>query len=55
LEGKVVDFYGTTEIVFAVGPYVAGIHEAENQQAAEQLAERLFDKLEEVISSKNNE
>ncbi len=55
LEGKIVDFYGTTEIVFAIGPYVAGIHEAENQQAAENLAERLFDKLKEVISSANNE
>lgn len=44
-EGKVVDFYDTTEIVFATGPFVAGIHEAENQQAAERLAEMLFNKL----------
>jgi hypothetical protein len=44
-EGKVVDFYDTTEIVFATGPFVAGIHEAENQQAAEKLAEILFNKL----------
>lgn len=55
LEGKIVDFYGTTEIVFDIGPFVAGIHEAENQQAAEQLAERLFNKLRGVISSANNE
>ncbi len=55
LEGKIVDFYDTTEIVFATGPFVAGIHEAENQQAAEQLAERLLYKLKEVISSANNE
>jgi len=55
LEGKIVDFYGTTEIVFAIGPFVAGIHEAENQQAAEQLAERLFNKLREVLGSANNE
>ncbi|UCF43573.1 MAG: hypothetical protein JSV99_01200 [Planctomycetota bacterium] len=55
LEGKVVDFYGTTEIVFDTGPFVAGIHEAENQQAAEKLAERLLNKLREVINSANNE
>lgn len=55
LEGKIVDFYGTTEIVFATGPFVAGIHEAENQQAAEQLAERLFHKLREATDSLNNE
>ncbi len=51
LEGKVMDFYGTTEIVFTVGPFVAGIHEAENQQAAEKLAEVLVNKL----NSVNNE
>jgi hypothetical protein len=45
LAGKVMDFYGTTEIVFTTGPFVAGIHEAENQQAAEKLAEILINKL----------
>jgi hypothetical protein len=55
LEGKIMDFYGTTEIVFSTGPFVAGIHEAENQQAAEQLAERLFHKLREIPGSLNNE
>jgi hypothetical protein len=52
LEGKVLDFYGTTEIVFATGPFVAGIHEAENQQSAEKLATILLNKLNEA---KNNE
>ena len=42
---KVLDFYNTTEIVFAIGPYVAGIHEAKNQQSAEKVAAELFDKL----------
>lgn len=51
LEGKVMDFYGTTEIVFTTGPFVAGIHEAENQQAAEKLAEILINRL----NSANNE
>jgi len=55
IEGKVMDFYGTTEIVFAVGPFVAGIHEAENQQAAEKLAEILVNRLNEIVNSVNNE
>ena len=55
IEGKVMDFYGTTEIVFTVGPFVAGIHEAENQQTAEKLAEILTNRLSEIINSVNNE
>jgi hypothetical protein len=43
--GKVMDFYGKTEIVFTVGPFVAGIHEAESQQSAEKIAEILINKL----------
>ncbi|NQT01228.1 MAG: hypothetical protein HQ580_04335 [Planctomycetes bacterium] len=42
---KVLDFYDTTEIIFSTGPFVGGVHEAENQTAAEELATRLFDKL----------
>ena len=45
LEDKVIDFYGTTEIVFAAGSFTAGIHEAENQQSAEKLAVMLVDRL----------
>lgn len=45
LVGKVMDSYGTTEIVFTVGPFVAGVHEAENQQTAEKLAEVLINRL----------
>jgi len=45
LEGKTFDFYGTTEIVFSVGPFVAGIHEAENQQTAEKAARLLANKF----------
>jgi len=41
VEAKLFDFYGTTEIIFAVGPFVAGVHEAETKTAAEQLAARL--------------
>ena len=45
LEGKVLDFYDTTEIVLSTGPFVAGIHEAENQESAENLAVMLINKL----------
>ncbi len=45
LEGKVLDFYDTTEIVLSTGPFVVGIHEAENQRLAEDLAIKLIDKL----------
>jgi hypothetical protein len=46
-----MDFYGKTEIVFTVGPFVAGIHEAESQEPAEKTAEELINKL----NSLNNE
>jgi hypothetical protein len=55
LAGKIMDSYGTTEIVFTAGPFVAGIHEAENQQAAEKLVEILINRLSEIINSANNE
>ncbi len=45
LEGKVMDLFGTTEIVFTTGPFVAGVHEAENQQTAERIAEMFIKKL----------
>lgn len=52
---KVLDFYGTTEIIFATGPFVGGIHEAENQKAAEELATRLFDKLSNIAKTIKND
>ncbi len=45
LEGKVVDFYDTTEIVSAAGLFVFGIHEAQSQQSAEKIAITLINKL----------
>ncbi len=51
LAGKVMDAYGSIEIVFTVGPFVTGVHEVENQQAAEKMAEVLINKL----KSLNNE
>ncbi len=51
LQGRVFDFYGTTEIVLGTGPFVAGVHEAEDQQSAEKLAVRLISKLSEVAKA----
>jgi len=48
---KVLDFYDTTEIIFATGPFLGGIHEAENQKAAEELAVMLIDKLTKAASN----
>jgi len=45
VNAKILDFYGTTEIVFAVGPYLGGVHEAENQEPAEWVAAELANKL----------
>lgn len=45
IEAKIVEFYGTTEIVFTTGPFIAGIHEAQTQQSAEELAVKLINKL----------
>jgi hypothetical protein len=48
-ECRIVDLSGSTEIIFTTGTFVAGVHEAENQQTAEKLAETLFDKLNESV------
>ena len=45
LQDNVFDFYGVTEIVFATGPFVVGVHEAENQEAAEKAVKIFADKL----------
>jgi hypothetical protein len=55
VEGKVIDFYGTTEIIFAIGPYVAGVHEAKNQESAEKLASQLIDKLSNLARTTKND
>jgi len=54
-EGRVVDFYGTTEIVFATGQFVGGIHEADNQKTAEYLAVKLINKLSETAKPVKND
>jgi hypothetical protein len=47
---KLLDYYGTTEIVFAVGTFVAGVHEADNRKTAQILAQTLFDRLSEITN-----
>lgn len=52
--GKIVNLYGSIEIVFTTGPFVAGIHGADNQQLAEKLALTLFDKLNQATKAKQS-
>ena len=54
-QSRVVDFYGSTEIVFSVGPFIAGIHEADDRQAAEELAVAIGDKLNTVVEAMRND
>ncbi|MHC4616872.1 MAG: DUF6599 family protein [Planctomycetota bacterium] len=54
LQANVVDSYGTTEIVLATGPFIAGVHEADNQQAAEKLAEILALRLSDLAGKRND-
>jgi len=49
---RILDFYKTIEIIFTVGPIMGGIHEAEDQQAAEALAGIMMDKLSKETSIK---
>lgn len=43
--GRILDFYGTTEIIFTVDQFVAGVHEAENQNSAIPAATMLHKNL----------
>jgi len=44
-EARMVSIMDTYEIIFSTGVYLAGVHEAENQAAAQQLARQLYMKL----------
>ncbi|MBN2272188.1 MAG: hypothetical protein JXN61_16365 [Sedimentisphaerales bacterium] len=48
VEAVVLDFYGATEIVTSAGRFVAGVHEADEQAAAEKAALIIIAKLKEV-------
>jgi len=45
---SVLDFYGSTEIVFSAGNFVGGVHEANDRQAALKAAEFLIGRLKEI-------
>jgi len=40
-QGRIVDFYDSTELIFTRGRFLAGVHAAPNQQSAENLAAML--------------
>lgn len=45
---SVLDFYGSTEIVFSAGTFVGGVHEADDRQAAQKAAEALLKRLNQI-------
>ena len=45
VNGKAAEFYGAIEVAFTVGPFVAGVHGAQNEASAKQLAAQLYEKL----------
>ncbi len=45
---SMLDFYGSTEIVFAMGIFVGGVHEADDRQAAQKAAEALLERLNQI-------
>lgn len=55
IKGKAVDFYDTIEIVSTAGPFVFGVHEAENQPSAEKLAIKLANRLSKAAKAANND
>jgi hypothetical protein len=52
---SIIGFYGTIEIICSIGPYVAGVHEAKNQQSAEKLAVQLINKLSDAVRTTKND
>ena len=54
LNDRVLDFYDTTEIVFSAGNFAGGIHEAEDQSAAENIAKLLLENLNNLSGGDNN-
>jgi hypothetical protein len=45
---SVLDFYGSTEIVFSAGTFVGGVHEADDRQAALKAAEAMLERLNQI-------
>jgi hypothetical protein len=47
---RMVDMFGSFEVIFSRGQFFAGVHEAENRELAEKLIKSLDQKLAEVIN-----
>ncbi len=47
-DASVLDFYGSTEIIFTAGRFVGGVHEADEKQSAEKAAEVLLARLNKI-------
>ena len=45
LWARVINMFGTFDIVFSRGRIVAGVHQAESRELAESLAARLYSEL----------
>lgn len=45
IDAQMVDFFGTFEAVFTVGPYLAGVHEASSPEAASTMVQLIHEKL----------
>jgi hypothetical protein len=43
--GKMIEIFGTHELIFSFGPYLAGVHEAPDTESALDLADRLLERL----------
>jgi len=54
-DSVILDYYGTTEVIFNTDSFVAGVHQAENRQLAMQTAKMLYEKLKEISKGTNVE
>ncbi len=48
-KARILEVLGTYEIIFSHGPFLAGVREAPSLETAEVLAQRLYEKLKEVV------
>ena len=48
---KLIEIMGAFDVIFSIGPYFAGVHEASDKNAAERLALRLDKKLQEILAA----
>lgn len=49
---KSLDFYGTIEIIASCGPFLCGVHEADNRQIAEKAMQILMKQMNDIAGTK---